>query len=90
MASNPYHLDIRDLKENIFVTQLNESDEDSNIRRFPIVKESADGLLKSGINTLQKTSMLRQAVAMEDVDKELAEKRENFGKRMEVLYYFQN
>lgn len=86
-STHQYHLDLQQQKENVFVTQLNERTEDDNIRRFPIVKESADKLLQSGINTLQKTSLLRQAVEVEHVDKELAEKREEFRKRMEVCVF---
>nr|XP_039262269.1 coiled-coil domain-containing protein 42 homolog [Styela clava] len=83
-SSSQYHLDLQPQKENVFVTQLNDRSENDDIRRFPIVKDSADKLLQSGINTLQSTSLLRQAVDVEHVDRELAEKREEFRQRMEV------
>nr|CAB3228576.1 coiled-coil domain-containing protein 42 homolog [Phallusia mammillata] len=81
--NNSYQLNLEQQKRNVFVTQLNEQQaEDDDIRRFPIVKETADKLLHTGINTLQKTSLLRKAVEVEEIDKELAEKREEFRKRM--------
>lgn len=81
-ASN-YHFEVLPQKENVFVTQLNDRTDSDNIRRFEVVKDSADQLLRSGINTLQSTSLLRQAVETEHVDHELEEKRQEFRKRME-------
>ncbi|XP_002122109.2 coiled-coil domain-containing protein 42 homolog [Ciona intestinalis] len=83
-SNQMYHLNLEPQKKNVFVTQLNDRpEEDDDIRRFPVVQETADQLVESGINTLQKTSLLRKAVEMEVVDKELAEKREEFRIRME-------
>ena len=39
-------------------------------------------MLRTGINTLQKTSLLRKAVEVGHIDQELAEKREQFRARM--------
>ena len=46
------------------------------------MQESSDHLLQTGVNTLQKTSLLRKAVEVQLVDDELAEKREEFRRRM--------
>lgn len=83
-SSSKYHLELLPQKGNVFVTQLHDRDDNEDIRKFPIVKESADKLLQSGVNTLQSTSLLRQAVDVEHADRDLAEKREEFKKRMEV------
>ncbi|CAK8673787.1 unnamed protein product [Clavelina lepadiformis] len=82
--SGAYQLNLEPQKKNVFVTQLNDRqhDEDDDIRRFAVVKESADQLLQTGINTLQKTSLLRKAIEVEQIDAELAEKRDLFRKRM--------
>lgn len=55
---------------------------DDDIRRFAVVQESADKLLRTGNNTIQKTSLLRKAVEMEQIDEELERKREEFRERM--------
>ena len=42
-------------------------DEEEETKQFPIVKESAAELIKQGINTLQKTLLLRKEVEVEKV-----------------------
>jgi uncharacterized protein (DUF3084 family) len=49
-----------------------------------VVKESAGHLLDTGINTLQKTLLLKKEVEIEQVDVDLQAKREEFRKRMEA------
>lgn len=72
------------LRKNVFVTQLNDrEDEDDNVKTFPVVHETAGRLIETGINTLQKTLLLKKEVEVEKVQVELAGKREEFRKRME-------
>ena len=61
-----------------------------DIRRFPVVQESSDYLLQTGVNTLQKTSLLRKAVEVQLVDEELAQKRVEFEERMKSCKAKQN
>ena len=46
------------------------------------MQESSDYLLRTGVHTLQKTSLLRKAVEVKKVDEELEAKREEFRKKM--------
>lgn len=59
-------------------------DEDEEFRAFPIVKESGDQLIETGINTLQKTLLLKKEVEIEQVQYELACKRQEFKERMDM------
>lgn len=42
-------------------------------------------LLETGVNTLQKTLVLKKQAELEEVDKELCRKRQEFKSRMEIL-----
>lgn len=42
-------------------------------------------LLERGVNTLQKTLILKKQAELEEVDKELCRKRQEFKSRMEIL-----
>lgn len=46
---------------NIFIHVFRD-DEEENIKTFPVVHESAGRLLETGINTLQKTLLLKKEV----------------------------
>lgn len=41
---------------------ISRDDEDENVKVFPVVEESAGKLLDTGINTLQKTLLLKKEV----------------------------
>lgn len=80
-----YKLDLNTDKRNVFVTQLHDrEDEDENTTAFPVVKESGDKLIETGINTLQRTLLLKKEVEVEKVDAELEDKRNEFRARMEA------
>ena len=49
-----------------------------------MVKESGDKLIETGINTLQRTLLLKKEVEVEKVDVELERKRHEFRARMEA------
>lgn len=59
-------------------------DDEDEISAFPVVKESGDKLIETGINTLQKTLLLKKDVEVEKVQADLEEKRYEFKKRMEA------
>lgn len=85
MAKASHKLELGDGKKNIFVTQLQDRDyEDEEVNAFPIVKESAGKLIETGINTLQKTLLLKKEVEVDKVHHELQQKREEFKRRMEA------
>ncbi|KAK2170643.1 hypothetical protein LSH36_1g01061 [Paralvinella palmiformis] len=86
MAQGLYKLELESPKRNVFVTQLHQRDdeEEDDIAAFPVVKESAGKLLETGLNTLQKTLLLKKEVEVEQVNEELREKREEFKKRLEA------
>lgn len=42
-------------------------------------------LLETGVNTLQKTLILKKQAELEEVDRELGRKRQEFKSRMEIL-----
>ncbi|XP_061174002.1 uncharacterized protein LOC133183078 [Saccostrea echinata] len=81
-----YKLQLDDQKRNIFVTQLNDrDDEDHDVSAFPVVKETGGQLLETGINTFQKTLLLKKEVEVAKVDEELEKCRRRFRQKMEEL-----
>jgi len=78
-----YRLELEPQKKNVFVTQLRDDDEDErNVRKFPIVEESASKLLDTGLNTVQSTLLLKKQVEVEKVQEDLDIKRRQFAERM--------
>lgn len=59
------------------------SDDEEDVTVFPVVKESGDRLIESGLNTLQKTLLLKKEVEIEKVNTQLEAKRYEFKQRME-------
>ncbi|XP_013414072.1 coiled-coil domain-containing protein 42 homolog [Lingula anatina] len=85
MAAGTFKLDLGDQKKNVFVTQLQDRDYDEeDVTAYPIVKESADKLIETGINTLQKTLLLKKEVEVDKVHLELLSKRAEFKERMQA------
>lgn len=81
-----FKLQLDDQKKNIFVTQLHErDDEDHDVTSFPVVKETGGQLLETGINTFQKTLLLKKEVEVAKVDAELEKCRQRFRQKMEEL-----
>lgn len=79
-----YELDLDNQKKNVFVTQLHERDDEEDITAFPVVKETGDKLIETGINTLQRTLLLKKEVEVDRVQAELEAKRHEFKVRMEA------
>lgn len=82
-AEGSYRLELEPQKKNVFVTQLREEEEDdAEIRKFPVVEESASKLLDTGLNTVQSTLLLKKQVEVEKVQEDLDIKRRQFAERM--------
>ncbi|CAL1529665.1 unnamed protein product, partial [Lymnaea stagnalis] len=62
----------------------NSRENEDDIAAFPVVKESGDKLIESGINTLQKTLLLKKEVEVDKVNAQLEAKRYEFKQRMEM------
>ncbi|XP_072031404.1 coiled-coil domain-containing protein 42 homolog [Amphiura filiformis] len=87
-SSGSYRLELEAQKQSVFVTQLGEREDEElpeeDVNKYPIVKESAGKLIETGLNTLQKTLLLKREVEVEKVSGELQQKRNEFQKRMEL------
>lgn len=83
-AAGEYKLDLNTDKRNVFVTQLHDREDEDDTTSFPVVKESGDKLIETGINTLQRTLLLKKEVEVERVDVDLEAKRHEFRQRMET------
>ena len=59
-------------------------DDDDQVTAFPVVKETADKLIETGINTLQRTLLLKKEVEVDQVQSELEAKRHEFKQRMDA------
>ncbi|XP_041353040.1 cilia- and flagella-associated protein 73-like [Gigantopelta aegis] len=84
MATRTYKLDLDNQKRNVFVTQLHEREDEDDITAFPVVKESGAKLVETGINTLQKTLLLKKDVEVQQVHADLEKKRQDFRERMDA------
>ncbi|XP_013069279.1 coiled-coil domain-containing protein 42 homolog [Biomphalaria glabrata] len=82
-VQGPYTLDLENQKKNVFVTQLHDREDEEDITAFPVVKESGDKLIESGINTLQKTLLLKKEVEIDKVNGLLDAKRYEFKQRID-------
>lgn len=80
----PYELDLDNQKKNVFVTQLHDREDEDDVTAFPVVKETGDKLIETGINTLQRTLLLKKEVEVDRVDAELEAKRHEFKQRMDA------
>ncbi|XP_052768880.1 coiled-coil domain-containing protein 42 homolog [Mya arenaria] len=78
-----FELDLDNQKKNVFVTQLHDREDEDDITAFPVVKETGDKLIETGINTLQRTLLLKKEVEVDRVQAELEAKRYEFRERME-------
>lgn len=72
--------------KNIFVTQLGDRrDEDEDVKYIPIIKEPAAEILARDFRTPQSTLVLKKEVEVDQVNAELADKREEFLQRMDAI-----
>ncbi|XP_075874239.1 uncharacterized protein CCDC197 isoform X2 [Nelusetta ayraudi] len=72
---------------NVFVTQPEDTrhPKEENVKFIPVVTEPPGRLLETGVNTLQKTLILKKQAELEEVDRELGRKRQDFKSRMELV-----
>ncbi|XP_007902058.1 coiled-coil domain-containing protein 42 homolog isoform X1 [Callorhinchus milii] len=82
-----YYLQIRNLKRNIFVTQLGDrrDEDDEDVNHIPIVRQASGEILASDPKTFQKTLVLKKEVEVDQVSAALAAKRQEFSERMEAV-----
>ncbi|KAF7704595.1 coiled-coil domain-containing protein 42 homolog [Silurus meridionalis] len=86
-----FQLKMENRLKSIFVTQLEEQgfphskEEGENVKLIPIITESSNRILKTSVNTLQKTLILRTQVQLDDVNRQLMQKRLQFKDRMQAL-----
>ncbi|KAM3871372.1 uncharacterized protein CCDC197 [Diretmus argenteus] len=78
-------LKVENRKRNIFVTQLEDIREEENVNHIPVITETASRILETGVNTLQKTLVLKKQVELDWVDRQLAQKRREFKSHMQTL-----
>ncbi|KAM4625883.1 uncharacterized protein CCDC197 [Polymixia lowei] len=78
-------LTIENRMRNIFVTQLEETREEENVNHIPVITETANRILETGVNTLQRTLVLKKQAELDEVDRRLALKRQEFKCHMQAL-----
>ncbi|XP_039992606.1 coiled-coil domain-containing protein 42 homolog [Xiphias gladius] len=72
---------------NVFVTQSEDTrhGEEKDVNHIPVVTETPGRVLEAGVNTLQKTLVLKKRAELDEVDKLLALKRQEFESCVEAL-----
>ncbi|KAL4647968.1 coiled-coil domain-containing protein 42 like-2-like [Arapaima gigas] len=82
-----FKLKVENKTKNIFVTQNEEErdEEEENINRIPVITENSGRVLEMGVNTLQRTLVLRKKMVVDEVDRQLALKRQEFQDRMKAV-----
>ncbi|XP_071398338.1 uncharacterized protein CCDC197 [Centroberyx affinis] len=78
-------LTVENRMRNIFVTQLEDTRKEENVNHIPVITETAGRILEAGVNTLQKTLVLKKQVELNKVDRQLALKRQEFKSHMQAL-----
>ncbi|XP_054652282.1 coiled-coil domain-containing protein 42 like-2 [Dunckerocampus dactyliophorus] len=92
-SSLPFLVDHERLKlrverkiRNIFITQPDDiRPREENVNYIPIVTEDPSRILKAGVNTLQKTLVLKKQTELEDVNNLVALKKDEFKRNVEAL-----
>ncbi|XP_028981596.2 coiled-coil domain-containing protein 42 homolog isoform X2 [Esox lucius] len=80
------NLKVENRMKNIFVTQFLETrDEEENVNHIPVITETASRVLETGVNTLQRTLVLKKQVEVDEVDRQLAKKQQEFKVHMHAL-----
>ncbi|XP_034431623.1 coiled-coil domain-containing protein 42 homolog [Hippoglossus hippoglossus] len=72
---------------NVFVTQTDDTRhvEEKDVNPIPVVTQVPGRVLEAGVNTLQKTVVLKKQAELDEVNKLLALKRQEFRKSVEAL-----
>ncbi|XP_041947313.1 coiled-coil domain-containing protein 42 homolog isoform X1 [Alosa sapidissima] len=79
-------LQVENKMKNIFVTQLQETREqkDGDTNLIPVITESKSRILETGVNTMQRTLVLKKQVELDKLDSKFAHKRQEFQVRKEA------
>ncbi|XP_062324993.1 coiled-coil domain-containing protein 42 homolog [Osmerus eperlanus] len=78
-------LKVENRMKNIFVTQVDDAREEvDNVNHIPVITETSR-ILDTGVNTLQRTRLLKKQVEMDEMDRLLALKRHDFKCHMQAL-----
>ncbi|XP_078132907.1 uncharacterized protein CCDC197 [Sander vitreus] len=80
-------LTVQNRIRNIFVTQSEDSRyrKEDNVNHIPVVTEASSRVLEAGVNTLQKTLVLKKQAELDEVDQQLTLKRKEFKNYVEAL-----
>ncbi|XP_026154335.1 uncharacterized protein CCDC197 [Mastacembelus armatus] len=80
-------LKVENRMKNLFVTQSDNTRhrEEKDINHIPVVTETPSRVLEAGVNTLQKTLVLKKQAELDEVDRQLLLKRQEFKIHMEAL-----
>eukprot|EP00064_Thunnus_orientalis_P001553 superscaffoldBa00000107_g1556 len=80
-------LRVENRRRNIFVTQPEDTRhrEEENVNLIPVVTETSSRVLEAGVNTLQKTLVLKKQAELEEVEKQLTLKRQEFKSCVQAL-----
>ncbi|XP_072545306.1 uncharacterized protein CCDC197 [Salminus brasiliensis] len=75
---------------NVFVTQaedvsLYDKEHAENVNHIPVITEPSSRILDTGVNTLQRTLLLKKQVQVDEVNKQLKQKQLEFQGRMQIL-----
>ncbi|XP_068608192.1 uncharacterized protein CCDC197 [Brachionichthys hirsutus] len=80
-------LKLQNRMRNAFVTQIEDvrCKKEDNVNLIPVITESSSIVLEAGVNTLQKTLVLKKQAELDEVDRQLALKRQEFKSCVETL-----
>ncbi|TKS86431.1 Coiled-coil domain-containing protein 42 -like protein [Collichthys lucidus] len=80
-------LTVQNRMRNIFVTQPEDTRQrkEENVNHIPVVTETPSRVLETGVNTTQKTLVLKKRAELDEVDKQLELKRREFKSYVEAL-----
>ncbi|XP_068194400.1 uncharacterized protein CCDC197 isoform X2 [Antennarius striatus] len=81
------NLTVNNRMRNVFVTQTEEvrQKKEENVNHIPVITENSSRVLESGVNTLQKTLVLKKQAELDEVDRQLSLKRQEFKSCVEAL-----
>ncbi|XP_051238095.1 coiled-coil domain-containing protein 42 homolog isoform X2 [Dicentrarchus labrax] len=80
-------LTVQNRIRNIFVTQSEDTRhrKEEDVNHIPVVTETSSRVLETGVNTLQKTLVLKKQAELDEVNKQLTLKRQEFKSCVEAL-----
>lgn len=64
---------------------LHDKEQEENVNHIPVITESSSRILDTGVNTLQRTLLLKKQLKVDEVNTELKQKQLEFRARMQIL-----